>query len=101
MKTKPNKTNLSLKERTALLTELKTRFEKNMNRHKGLEWPKVQARLEAQVESLWSLNEMDGSGGEPDVIGQEKTGEYVFCDCSAESPAGRRSICYDREALDA
>ena len=101
MKTKPNKANLSLKERNALLTELKTRFEKNMNRHKGLEWPKVQARLEAHVESLWSLNEMDGSGGEPDVIGQEKTGEYVFCDCSAESPAGRRSICYDREALDA
>ncbi len=73
-----------------------------MNRHKGLEWAKIQARLEANPEKLWSLNEMEMTGGEPDVIGHDKqTGEYIFCDCSAESPKGRRSVCYDREALEA
>lgn len=85
-----------------LLKALKVRFEKNMGRHKGLEWAKVQARLEANPEALWSLNEMERTGGEPDVIGHDsKSGQYIFCDCSAESPKGRRSICYDREALDA
>ena len=80
---------------------LKARFEKNMNRHKGLEWAKVQAKLEANAEKLWSLNEMERTGGEPDVVGHDKkTGEYIFYDCSAESPKGRRSLCYDREALD-
>jgi hypothetical protein len=84
-----------------LLKSLRTRFEKNKNRHKGLEWAKVQARLEANPEKLWSLNEMELTGGEPDVVGQDKeTGEYLFYDCSAESPKGRRSLCYDREALD-
>lgn len=84
-----------------LLHTLKTRFEKNMNRHKGLEWTKVQAKLEADPEKLWSLDDMETTGGEPDVIGQDKkSGEFLFCDCSAESPKGRRSICYDREALD-
>jgi len=88
-------------QRQELLRTLKARFEKNMNRHKGLEWPKVQARLEANTEKLWSLNEMESTGGEPDVVGQDKkTGEYIFHDCSAESPKGRRSVCYDREALD-
>jgi Protein of unknown function (DUF4256) len=73
-----------------------------MNRHKGLAWPKVRARLEANPEKLWSLNEMERTGGEPDVVGHDtKTGEYTFCDCSAESPKGRRSVCYDREALEA
>jgi hypothetical protein len=92
---------LSKKEREELIEELKTRFEKHMNRHKGLEWAKVQARLDAHAEKLWSLNEMEGSGGEPDVVGHDKaSGEYVFYDCSAESPGGRRSICYDRAALD-
>jgi hypothetical protein len=92
---------LSPKQREKLLTALKARFEKNMNRHKGLEWPKVQARLEANAEKLWSLNEMERTGGEPDVVGQDKkTGEYVFFDCSAETPKGRTSFCYDREALD-
>jgi hypothetical protein len=77
---------------------LKARFEKNMNRHKGLEWAKVQAKLEANTEKLWSLNEMERTGGEPDVLGHDKeTGEYIFYDCSAESPKGRRSVCYDRE----
>jgi Protein of unknown function (DUF4256) len=85
----------------ALLSALKTRFEKNMNRHKGLEWAKVQARLEADTEILWSLNEMERTGGEPDVVGFDKnTGEYIFYDCSAESPIGRRSVCYDREGLE-
>jgi len=85
-----------------LLRTLKGRFEKNMKRHKGLEWPKVQARLEADTEKLWSLNEMERTGGEPDVVAHDrKTGEYIFYDCSAESPAGRRSLCYDREALEA
>jgi hypothetical protein len=85
-----------------ILKVLKARFERNMGRHKGLEWAKVQARLEASAERLWSLNEMERTGGEPDVVGQDKkTGEYIFYDCSAESPEGRRSFCYDREALDA
>ncbi|MBS1791342.1 MAG: DUF4256 domain-containing protein [Acidobacteria bacterium] len=85
-----------------LLKALKARFENNLNRHQGLEWAKVQARLEANPEKLWSLNEMEGSGGEPDVVGfDKKTGEYIFYDCSAESPKGRRSLCYDREALEA
>ena len=92
---------LSSKEREGLLGILKVRFEKNMNRHKGIEWPRVQAKLEANSEKLWSLHEMESTGGEPDVVGHdEKTGEYVFNDCSAESPKGRRSICYDREALE-
>ena len=81
---------------------MKARFEKNMNRHKGLEWPKIQGRLEASSEKLWSINEMERTGGEPDVVGHDKkTGEYVFQDCSAESPSGRVNLCYDREALDA
>jgi len=84
-----------------MLRALKARFEKNMNRHKGLEWAQVQARLEANAEKLWSLNEMERTGGEPDVVGHDKkTGEYIFYDCSAESPNGRRSLCYDREALE-
>jgi len=93
---------LSSKHREELLKTLKARFEKNMNRHKGLEWIEVQAKLEADNEKLWSLNEMERTGGEPDVVGfDKKTGEYIFCDCSAESPKDRRSLCYDREALDA
>jgi hypothetical protein len=96
-----NKKRLSSAQRGELLTSLKARFEKNLNRHKDPEWPKVQAKLEASVEKLWSLNEMERTGGEPDVVGQDKkTGEYVFYDCSAESPKGRTSLCYDREALD-
>src|SRR5512133_288084 len=92
---------LSSKQREALLTALKARFEKNMNRHKGLEWAQVRARLEANAEKLWSLNEMERTGGEPDVVGQDtKTGEYVFYDCSPESPKGRTSVCYDREGLE-
>ncbi len=92
---------LSSEQREALLSTLKARFEKNVNRHKGLEWAKVQARLEANIEKLWSLNEMERTGGEPDVVGHDKqTGEYIFFDCSAESPRGRTSLCYDREALD-
>jgi hypothetical protein len=99
---KSNKRELSSGQRNELLGVLKARFEKNMNRHKGLDWSKVQAKLEANSEKLWSLNEMETSGGEPDVVGEDKkTGEYVFYDCSAESPKGRRSICYDREALEA
>ena len=87
--------------REELLGALKVRFEKNMNRHKGLEWANVQAKLEANTEKLWSLNEMERTGGEPDVAGLDKaTGEFIFYDCSAESPKGRRSICYDREALE-
>jgi hypothetical protein len=93
---------LSPEQRGELLTTLKARFEKNLNRHQGLEWAKVQARLEANPEKLWSLHEMERTGGEPDVVGHDKkTGEYIFCDCSAESPKGRRSVCYDREALEA
>ena len=92
---------LSLEQREELLRTLEARFEKNMNRHKGLEWTKVHAKLEANTEKLWSLNEMEATGGEPDVIGHDKkTGEYIFYDCSAESPTGRRSVCYDREALE-
>src|SRR5207244_27552 len=95
-----NKKKLSPEQRKELLRALKARFEKNMNRHKGLEWAKVQAKLEANTEKLWSLNEMERGGGEPDVVGfDKKTGEYIFFDCSAESPKGRRSFCYDGEAL--
>src|SRR5215470_11306043 len=94
-----NKKELSPEERKKLLRTLSDRFEKNMNRHKGLAWAQVQGKLEASAEKLWSLQEMERTGGEPDVVGRdEKTGEYVFCDCSAESPTGRRSLCYDREA---
>jgi hypothetical protein len=93
---------MKTKEREELLNALKDRFEKNMNRHKGLDWAKVQARLQAHNEKLWSLFEMERTGGEPDVVGQDKkSGEYIFYDCSAESPKGRRSVCYDREALEA
>ena len=96
------KKTLAPEHRAELLNELKTRFEKNMGRHKGLEWTKVKAKLEANPEKLWSLNEMERTGGEPDVVGfDKKAGEYVFYDCSAESPKDRRSVCYDREALDA
>jgi hypothetical protein len=96
------KKELSPLQREDLLAMLKERFEKNMNRHKGLEWAKVQTKLEASSEKLWSLSEMERTGGEPDVVGfDKKTGEYIFYDCSAESPKGRRSLCYDREALDA
>src|ERR1700730_19451788 len=95
------KKNLSPEQHEELLRALKARFEKNTNRHKGLEWPQVQSKLEANAEKLWSLNEMERTGGEPDVIGHDnKTGEYMFYDCSAESPKGRRSLCYDREALE-
>jgi Protein of unknown function (DUF4256) len=101
MKAIRNKKELSPTQREELLKALKARFEKNRNRHKGLDWVKMQARLEANTEKLWSLNEMERTGGEPDVIGHDKkTGEYVFYDCSAESPKGRTSFCYDREALD-
>src|SRR5205809_2296863 len=96
-----NKEELSTERREELLRALKARFEKNMNRHKGLEWAKIQATLEANTEKLWSLNEMERTGGEPDVVGHDKkTGEYIFYDCSAESPKGRRSFCYDCEALE-
>jgi hypothetical protein len=103
-----NKKKLSSEQLEELLRALKARFEKNMNRHKGLEWAKVQAKLEAclsgrqaNTEKLWSLNEMERTGGEPDVVGHDKkTGEYIFYDCSAESPKGRRSVCYDGEALE-
>ena len=102
MKNIPSHTmELSPQEREELLWTLKTRFEKNMNRHRGLEWAKVQAKLEANSEKLWSLNEMEKSGGEPDIVGHDKTtGEYIFYDCSEESPRGRRNVCYDREALE-
>lgn len=96
-----NKQKLSVEERAALLTTLKTRFEKNMNRHKGLDWTGVQAKLERDSKKLWSLSEMEKTGGEPDVVGfDKKNGEYIFYDCSAESPKGRRSVCYDAEALE-
>src|SRR5258705_717901 len=99
--TNSNKKELSPQQREELLRALKARFEKNMDRHKGLEWGKVHARLEANTGKLWSLDEMERTGGEPDVIGfDKKTGEYIFYDCSAESPKGRRSVCYDREALE-
>jgi hypothetical protein len=97
---KSNKKELSLKQREELLKTLKSRFEKNRNRHKDFEWAKVQAKLEANPEKLWSLNEMEASGGEPDVVAYDKkTDEYIFYDCSAESPKDRRSLCYDDEAL--
>ena len=98
------KKQLSPKQSEELLSTLKTRFEKNTNRHKGIDWAKVQSRIygiEANTEKLWSLNAMEESGGEPDVVDYDKkTGEYIFYDCAAESPKGRRSICYDREALE-
>ena len=98
---KNNKKKLSSEQRDELLKTLKSRFEKNMNRHKGLEWAKVLAKLEAKPEKLWSLDDMEVTGGEPDVIGYDKkTDEYIFFDCSAESPKDRRSLCYDRKALD-
>ena len=103
---KSNKKKLSPEQSEELLKVLKTRFEKNMNRHKGLEWAKVQATLEANTEKLYSLNEMEETGGEPDVVvpiaigNDKKTGEYIFYDCSAESPKDRRSLCYDHEALE-
>ncbi|RNA66904.1 DUF4256 domain-containing protein [Alteribacter keqinensis] len=94
-------TDLSVEQREELLRELKTRFEKNGNRHEGIEWAQVQAKLEADPEKLWSLSEMERTGGEPDVVGHDKeTDEYIFYDCSKESPKGRRSVCYDREALE-
>jgi hypothetical protein len=99
---KKPKNELSTKQREELLGILKARFDKNMSRHKGLEWAKVQTKLEANAEKLWSLSEMERTGGEPDVVSfDKKAGEYVFYDCSAESPKGRRSVCYDRAALDA
>jgi len=98
---KKNKKQLSPEQRQELLGALKARFEKNTNCHKGLEWANAQAKLEANTEKLWSINEMERTGGEPDVVGLDaKTGEYIFYDCSAESPKGRRSLCYDREALE-
>jgi hypothetical protein len=96
-----NKKDLSPEQREELLRALKGRFEQNMNRHKGVEWDKVQAKLDANAEKLWSLKEMERTGGEPDVVSHDKkTGEYIFYDCSAESPKGRRSFCYDSEALE-
>lgn len=96
-----NRKKLSPEEREELLETLRARFEKNMNRHRGLEWAGVKAKLEANAQKLWSLNEMERTGGEPDVVGRDgKTGEYVFFDCSAQSPEGRTSICYDREGLE-
>ncbi len=101
MKTTSNK-ELPPGRREELLDILKARFQKNMGRHKGLDWAEVQARLETNADKLWSLNEMENTGGEPDVVGQDqKTGEYIFFDCSDESPKGRRSLCYDGEALEA
>ena len=97
----PRASDLNAMQREALLGALKARFAQNMNRHKGLEWARVQARLEANAGKLWSLHEMERTGGEPDVIGHDKkTGEFIFHDCSAETPKGRRSICYDRAALE-
>src|SRR5712671_5154137 len=92
---------ITKKQSEEILTVLKARLEQNMNRHKALEWAKLQAKLEASAERLWSLHEMERTGGEPDVVGHDKkTGEYIFYDCSAESPEGRRSLCYDREGLE-
>ena len=100
-KTKSNKKELPPRQGEELLGTLKARFEKNMNRHKGFEWAKIRTKLELNTEKVWSLSEMERTGGEPDVVGHDKkTGEYIFYDCSAESPNGRRSLCYDREALD-
>jgi hypothetical protein len=96
-----NKKDLPPDQREELMRVLKARFEKNMNRHKGLEWAPVQAKLKANAQGVWSLAEMERTGGEPDVIGHDKkTGEYIFCDCAAESPKDRRSFCYDRDALE-
>jgi hypothetical protein len=96
-----NKKDLSPEQREELLKTLKARFDRNKDRHKGLEWAPIQAKLESYPEKLWSLYEMERTGGEPDVVGHDKkTGEYIFCDCSPESPKGRRSLCYDREALE-
>lgn len=96
-----NKNELSVEQREELFNVLKARFEKNMNRHEGLEWAKVEAKLNANTEKLWSLNEMEITGGEPDVVSYDKEkDEYTFYDCSAESPKGRRSLCYDLEALE-
>ena len=93
---------MSFEQREELFRVLKARFEKNMDRHEGIDWVKVQEKLEANAEKLWSLNEMETTGGEPDVVGHdEKNDEYIFYDCSAESPKGRRSVCYDRKALEA
>jgi hypothetical protein len=101
-KTKSTKKDLLPKQCEELLNILKTRFEKNMNRHKDLKWGNIMAKLEKNSGKLWSLNEMERTGGDPDVVGYDnKTGEYIFYDCSAESPADRRSLCYDRTALDA
>src|SRR5271165_5309100 len=101
MKSAKTKKELSPEQREELLGALKARFEKNMNRHEGLDWAKVKAKLEANPDKLWSLSEMERTGGEPDVVGlDKKTGEYIFYDCAEESPKGRRSLCYDREALD-
>jgi len=98
---KTNKKKLSPRQQEELIKALKARFEKNPNRHKGLAWSKLQAKLEASDDKLWSLSEMERTGGEPDVVGHnKKTGEYIFYDCSVESPKGRRSMCYDRDALD-
>lgn len=98
---KPAKKKLSAEQSKELLATLKARFEKNKSRHKGIDWAKVQTRLEASPEKLWTLDDMESTGGEPDVVGYDKkTGEYIFYDCSAETPAGRRSLCYDRQALD-
>jgi Protein of unknown function (DUF4256) len=95
------KKNLRPEEREQLLRTLRARFEKNIHHHEGVAWAQVQAKLEANAEKLWTLNEMEGTGGEPDVVGHdETTGEYIFYDCAAESPNGRRSLCYDREALE-
>ncbi|MCU0343748.1 MAG: DUF4256 domain-containing protein [Ignavibacterium sp.] len=99
-KTKKTNKELSSKQKEQLLNILKTRFDKNINLHKELKWEKISAKLEANPEKLWSLNEMERTGGEPDVVGYDKkTGEFIFYDCSAESPAGRRSFCYDRTAF--
>jgi hypothetical protein len=98
---KNEKRELSPEQREELLRSLKARFEKNMNRHEGFEWSRIQAKLEVITEKLWSLNEMEITGGEPDVVGYDKeTGEYIFYDCSSETPKGRRSVCYDREGLE-
>ncbi|AWI26110.1 DUF4256 domain-containing protein [Flavobacterium pallidum] len=95
------KKELSANDRNALIDILKARFDKNTNRHKNIDWNDVEARLNANPNKLWSLSEMENTGGEPDVIGQDETGAYIFCDCAVESPKGRRSVCYDRKALDA
>jgi len=100
-KNSSTKKELAPKQPEELLYTLKERFEKNMNRHKDIEWNKVQVKLKSKTKNLWSLNEMERTDGEPDVVGfDKKTGEYIFYDCSAESPKGRRSLCYDREALE-